>query len=126
MECPKCKGELETKHHGENITVERCRSCYGMLVEEHMLVEMLSTWMSETILDTGPASLGKKYDTIDEIDCPVCHIGMDKIVDPVQTHIWMESCPCCFRVFLDAGEFSDLKYETFSDKFKSLLKGKRT
>lgn len=125
MECPKCKGKLETKQHGDEISIQRCSSCYGMLVEEHMLAGMLNSWMSETILDTGPASIGKKYDQIDDIKCPLCNISMDKIVDPVQTHIWMESCPACYRIFLDAGEFSDLKYDTFSDKFKSLIKGRR-
>jgi len=56
---------------------------------------------------------------------PRCSVKMDKVVDPKQTHIWMESCPSCYRVFLDAGEFSDLKYETFSDRIKNLLKGRR-
>ena len=50
---------------------------------------------------------------------------MDRIEDPVQTHIWMEAWPSCERVFLDAGELTDLKYETFSDKIKSPLKDKR-
>ena len=90
-----------------------------------MLSETFAQWMAESFLDVGAPSLGKKYDKIDDIDCPVCGVGMDKIEDPVQTHIWMESCPKCARVFLDAGELTDLKYETFSDKFKNLLKGKR-
>jgi Zn-finger nucleic acid-binding protein len=51
----------------------------------------------------GAASLGRKYDKIDDINCPICNVAMDKIEDPVQTHIWMEACPSCERVFLDAG-----------------------
>tara|TARA_B100001093_G_scaffold388981_1_gene375166 strand:+ start:1549 stop:1683 length:135 start_codon:yes stop_codon:yes gene_type:complete len=35
----------------------------------------------------------------------------------------MEACPSCERVFLDAGELTDLKYKTFSDKIKYLSKG---
>ena len=124
MQCPKCKGELETKEH-QHIRVERCNRCYGMLLEPHMLNETFAEWMAETFLDVGAISLGKKYDKIDDIACPICNVAMDKIEDPVQTHIWMESCPSCNRVFLDAGELTDLKHETFSDKFKSLLKGKR-
>ncbi len=124
MQCPKCKGDLETKEH-QHIRVERCNRCYGMLLEPHMLNETFAEWMAETFLDVGATSLGKKYDKIDDIACPICNVAMDKIEDPVQTHIWMESCPSCNRVFLDAGELTDLKHETFSDKFKSLLKGKR-
>ncbi|PCJ23309.1 MAG: hypothetical protein COA96_12120 [SAR86 cluster bacterium] len=125
MDCPKCSGEMVTKTHDGDISIERCRVCYGLLMEDYMLERMRDEWMAETFLDIGSASLGKKFDKIDNIKCPVCNIKMDKIVDPTQTHIWMESCPKCYRIFLDAGEFTDLKYETLSDKFKSLLKGKR-
>lgn len=125
MDCPKCGGELISKSHGENISLERCRVCYGLLVETHVLDKMREEWMAETFLDTGPASIGKKFDKVEDIDCPHCSVKMDKVVDPKQTHIWMESCPSCYRVFLDAGEFSDLKYETFSDRIKNLLKGRR-
>ncbi len=124
MECPKCSGELESKVH-EQIKLDRCNRCYGILVEAHMLTETFAQWMAESFLDVGSPSLGKKYDKIDDICCPVCNVQMDKIEDPVQTHIWMESCPQCDRVFLDAGELTDLKHETFADRFKSMLKGKR-
>ncbi len=125
MQCHKCAGDMETKSHGENINLERCRVCYGLLVENHVLDRMRGKWMVETFLDIGAVSIGKKFDRVDDIQCPHCKVDMDKIVDPAQTHIWLESCPNCYRVFLDAGEFSDLKYETFGDKIKDLLKGKR-
>lgn len=125
MDCPKCAGELETKTHGDDISLERCRICYGLLVKAFILEKMKAEWMIETLLDIGPTSIGAKYDKVDDIQCPHCNIAMDKIVDSEQKHIWMESCSGCDRIFLDAGEFTDLKYETFSDKIKSLLKGRR-
>ena len=125
MDCPKCAGELETKTHGDDIKLERCRTCYGLLVKGFMLEKMREEFMAETFLDIGSASIGKKFDKVGDIQCPHCKVDMDKIVDPQQTHIWMECCPSCDRIFLDAGEFSDLKYETFSDKIKGLLKGRR-
>ena len=81
--------------------------------------------MIETTLDTGSRSIGKAFDKVDDIQCPHCHDSMEKIVDSDQPHIWMESCPRCERIFLDAGEFTDLKFETFSDKIKGLIKGRR-
>lgn len=125
MECPKCAGELETKTHGDDIKLQRCRICYGLLVQSFVLEKMREEFMAETFIDIGSPSIGKKFDKIEDIQCPHCKVDMDKIVDPQQSHIWMESCPSCDRVFLDAGEFSDLKYETFSDKIKGLLKGRR-
>ncbi len=81
--------------------------------------------MAEAFLDIGHPRVGREYDKIDDIDCPVCGVPMNKIVDEIQTHIWMEQCPRCSKIFLDAGEFSDLKYETLMDKIKGLLSGKR-
>ncbi len=50
---------------------------------------------------------------------------MDKTSDPEQTHSWMETCPQCNKIFLDAGEFTDLKYNTFLDRIRSWRKGQR-
>jgi Zn-finger nucleic acid-binding protein len=125
MECPKCGAEMETKLYGPKISLERCTQCYGLLVEEDVLAAMKTEWMVEAFLDIGHPSVGKEFDKIEDIECPCCHVPMEKITDPVQTHIWMEQCPQCRRVFLDAGEFSDLKYETFMDKVKGLLRRRR-
>jgi len=125
MICPKCDGDMETKEHGDGNSMQRCTKCYGLFMEDYVLARMRDEFMVETFLDIGSATLGKKFDKIDDIQCPLCKVQMDKIVDPEQTHIWMESCPGCDRIFLDAGEFTDLKYNTLSDKFKALLKGKR-
>ena len=125
MDCPKCNDVMESKHYGPTITVDRCGNCFGLWVAPEVLVEMRREWMAESFLDIGHPEVGRKYDRIDDIECPECHVKMDKIMDPVQTHIWMETCPGCEKIFLDAGEFSDLKYETFMDKLKDLMRGKR-
>lgn len=124
MDCPKCDGELESKIH-EELTLDRCNSCYGLLIEESMFLKMQDEWMVEKFLDVGSATVGRKYDKIEDIECPVCKIEMTKIEDSEQSHIWMEKCPICFRIFFDAGEFTDLKHKTVSDFFKGLAKGKR-
>ena len=126
MECPKCEGQLQTKSLGATIEIDRCNTCFGLFVAPETLLAMREEWMAEAFLDIGHPKVGRQYDKIDDIDCPVCAVRMAKIVDPVQTHIWMEQCPSCNKIFLDAGEFSDLKYETFMDKVKGLLRGKRT
>ncbi len=125
MECPKCTAAMETKRYGPKITLERCTECYGLLVEGEVLQTMKSEWMVEAFLDVGHPSMGKQFDKVEDIACPVCHVPMDKVTDAKQTHIWVEVCPNCDRVFLDAGEFSDLKYETLSDKIKGLLRRRR-
>jgi Zn-finger nucleic acid-binding protein len=126
MDCPKCEGQLQLKSFGAQIEVLRCNTCFGLLVEPETLLNMRQEWMAEAFLDIGHPKVGREFDKIDEINCPECEVHMTKIVDPVQTHIWMEQCPSCSKIFLDAGEFSDLKYETLMDKLKGLFRGKRT
>ena len=85
---------------------------------------MLDEWMAE-ILDCGSAQVGKKFDDIENIDCPECQMVMEKIYDQKQTHIWLESCSQCKGIFFDASEFTDLKYITVLDFFSNMVKGKR-
>ena len=111
VDCPKCDGELETKTY-EEISVQRCNNCYGLLIAEEMLEKMKEERQVEKFLDVGKASVGRKFDKIEDIECPLCKIEMTRLEDPEQTHIWLETCPICHRVFLDAGEYTDLKHNT--------------
>lgn len=125
MECPKCQGLMQEKVYGSRIKIKRCENCQGLFIRPEMLEDMLDEWMSDVLLDTGSVKVGRHFDRVDDIDCPACHIRMDKIVDEKQTHIWLESCSECDGLFFDAGEFTDLKYVTILDFFRDILKGKR-
>ena len=123
--CPKCGGEFEARTVDEGITVEQCHQCFGLFVPAGMTRKLLANWGPDTMVDTGSESVGKKYDKIDDIDCPKCGVRMDKIEDLDQPHIWIESCPVCAGTFFDAGELTDLKEKTLSDWFKRFTKGAR-
>ena len=111
---------MERRAHGRSISVERCSQCRGLFCQPEMLVEMKTTWMSE-MLDSGDPGIGKKYDSVDDVDCPRCRTPMSKRHDPKQSHIRFEQCSHCTGIFFDAGEFSDWKFETLLDSFRDLL-----
>ncbi len=119
MECPKCKSEMEKVTY-QDIEVDRCTNCKGiwfdMLEQEHLK----AIEGSETI-DIGDPKVGKTYDQISTIDCPVCHTKMIPMVDLKQRHIHYEACTVCYGVYFDAGEFKDYKEETILDFFKDLF-----
>ena len=125
MDCPKCMGKMHLVSYGPKIRVNRCENCKGLFARPDMLKAMLEGWMADEIIDCGSKKVGKQFDMIDDIDCPQCHIPMDKIYDKRQTHIWLESCTRCGGIFLDAGEFTDLKHVTLLDFFRDIIKGKR-
>jgi len=125
MKCPKCDADFETRTYGPKIVVQRCTGCHGLFCKPDVLMEMRREWMSDAVLDGGDSRKGKNHDQIGDINCPECNVKMDMVADDRQSHIWMESCPSCGGIYLDAGEFSDLKYETWMDKVRGLLKGRR-
>jgi Zn-finger nucleic acid-binding protein len=108
----------------QNIEIDRCTDCKGiwfdMLEREH-----LAQLQGSESIDTGDPDLGEKLDEVDCISCPVCETEMIRMVDPVQPHVAYEACKVCYGVFLDAGEFTDLKERTFLDRLRSLFAEER-
>ena len=125
MNCPKCDGTFETKTWGPKISVQRCDTCAGLWCKPEALLELKEEYLSETVLDIGDPSIGRKFDKLGDINCPECGDKMEKLVDERQTHIWYEACHRCGGMYFDAGEVTDLKYETFMDKLRDFVKGKR-
>ncbi len=125
LQCPKCKGEFDTRTVAEDISVQQCNNCHGLFVPPGTTKKLKDIWGPDTNVDTGSEKVGQRYDGIDDIECPKCHIKMDKIEDLDQPHIWIENCAMCGSTFYDAGELTDLKEKTLSDFFKRFRKGSR-
>lgn len=122
--CPKCTSKMQEVSYG-GIYIDRCTKCRGlwfaMLEHEH-----LKAIEGSEAIDIGSEELGKRFSEIDDIRCPECSSPMLKMVDVQQSHIWYESCPSCYGVFFDAGEFRDYKEKTVIDFFRDLFVKERT
>ena len=130
MKCPKCDSQMTEVAADYGRTVERCDGCGGLFVNRTALDRFERNWLfgrksSSDSVDSGDPKVGEQYDKIREIDCPVCGVRMEKISDHHQPHIWLEECPKCHAVFFDAGELTDLRYETFADWIRDFLKGRQ-
>ena len=122
LQCPKClHGMTELTHEG--ITIDRCSHCHGLWFDGEEAHQLKAIDGSQ-VLDSGDANEGKKWDTRVDINCPRCGEKMHESADPKQKHIWYEVCHD-HGMFLDAGEFADLKDESLLDIFRSLIKGER-
>lgn len=82
---------------------------------------MKEVWMSEAALDIGSPAVGARLNKVLNISCPEGHGLMHKRADPEQPHIWYEECTTCNGIFLDAGEFTDLKFKTFMDWLRNIF-----
>lgn len=121
MRCPKCAGEMKPVAV-EGVEVDRCEACEGMWFDlrehEHLRAK---TRVSRRI-DTGDTAKGKANDEVRDILCPRCHADMVKMVFVDQPHIHYESCNTCGGVYLDAGEFRDMKHLTLAERVRHALR----
>ena len=120
MDCPKCKGKLEPQNL-ETATAYRCTDCAGLWLNFEDLQALQDIWMSEAILDTGDPRIGQKLNKVTTGMCPLGHGLMEHVQDEDQVHIGYEVCADCHGVFLDAGEFTDLKHSTPLDTIRDLI-----
>ena len=107
MKCPKCSGSLEETGYA-GIRVDRCKSCDGIWFDFAELQELLDM-EGAVAIDTGSPVLGEAYNEVGHVICPSCEVPMVHVTDQKQRHVHYEICAKCHGVFLDAGEFSDLK-----------------
>ncbi|MEW6302384.1 MAG: zf-TFIIB domain-containing protein [Verrucomicrobiota bacterium] len=123
MTCPKCQKPME-KVSFEGIDVDRCTGCRGIWFDALEAEELLKLPGSEQI-DTGDTQRGEGWNPMQKAECPVCHTRMIRMVDNDQPHIRYEACKLCGGLFLDAGEFRDLKEESLKDWLKSLFRKRK-
>jgi uncharacterized protein len=123
LQCPKCEHGMKEVTFGNQLTIDRCTECQGIWFDTCEAAELKDRWMGE-VLDTGDPEVGKKWNEVEDVNCPRCQKRMSKTSDPTQIHIWYEVCDE-HGMFFDAGEFTDYKYETLLDKFRGLITGKR-
>jgi Zn-finger nucleic acid-binding protein len=119
MNCPKCNAGMEKITHG-TVEIDRCTNCVGIWFDR-LEREHLARLKGSENIDVGNVAIARGFEMIDHIDCPVCRSPMIRMVDPVQPHIWYEACTVCNGIFLDAGEFRDLKERTIADRLRDLL-----
>jgi Zn-finger nucleic acid-binding protein len=122
LDCPKCKAAMETVTF-QDIQIDRCTACKGLWFDA-LEKEHLDLLKGAESIDTGPAHVEKR-DEVVRISCPVCHEPMIRMVDHQQPHIWYESCPVCYGMFFDAGEFREHKEHSVFGFFHDLFHRER-
>jgi Zn-finger nucleic acid-binding protein len=123
MNCPKCSAIMEPVTF-EGVTVDRCTSCKGIWFDANEQKQLKEKKGSE-VIDSGDVAVGKKLDKITNIHCPRCHGPMIRMVDVDQHHIDYEACTTCYGIFLDAGEFKDLKNYNLMDYLRGLFRHRK-
>src|SRR6185295_19153392 len=122
MNCPKCQAVMEAVTF-EGITVDRCTGCKGIWFDAGEQKQLAEIKGSEAI-DTGDVRMGREMNAMTNVKCPKCQEVMRQMQDVDQHHITFEACVECKGIFLDAGEYKDLKSYTLLDYVKGLFRHK--
>ena len=123
MRCPKCRADMEQIDY-EGTEIDRCTICHGIWFDAGE-IGILKDKQAATAIDIGDEKTGARSNTLDRYQCPRCGDAMVRVVDPLQTHIWYETCSGCNGSYLDAGELRDLSSLTISDIFKRIAAPER-
>ncbi len=118
MRCPKCRADMEPVEY-EGTEVDRCTICQGIWFDAGE-IDSLKDKQSAAAIDIGDKKIGKQSNAIDHYDCPRCGGAMVRVIDPVQHHIWYETCSGCSGSYLDAGELRDLSTRSILDFIRDL------
>lgn len=118
MRCPKCRADMEPVEY-RGTEVDRCTICHGIWFDAGE-IESFRNQRSAAAVDIGDSNIGKRSNIIDHYDCPRCGGAMVRVIDPVQHHIWYETCSSCNGSYLDAGELRDLSTRSITDLIGSL------
>lgn len=113
LACPKCRTLMAPVRFAE-IEVDRCTGCGGIWFDM-LEQEDLRDQPGAKAIDSGDPEVGRRYDQVGLIRCPVDGEPMVRMVDKGQPHLWLESCPLCYGMFFDAGEFTDFTEESVRD-----------
>jgi Zn-finger nucleic acid-binding protein len=104
----------------EGISIDRCSGCRGMWFDANDQ-KLLKEHKGADAVDIGDPVIGRKMDKITDIKCPRCQIAMIRMVHVDQQPMDYEACTNCYGIFLDAGEFRELKDCSMSDYLAGLL-----
>jgi Zn-finger nucleic acid-binding protein len=121
MNCPKCDAEMleiTVSTLTGRVVVDRCSNCGGLWFDHGEAEALKQKWGSEYI-DNGDPKVGRLYNNLRDIRCPICQNQMDQRSDERQPHIRYEVCDKD-GMFFDAGEYTDYAHETLVDRFRGV------
>jgi Zn-finger nucleic acid-binding protein len=104
-----------------DVTVDRCTACKGLWLDAGEF-ERLRDVKDSQLIDTGDLDTGRKMDRVTDALCPRCNVALTTRADVDQDHVHFDACPSCKGMFLDAGEFTDLKSYNLVDYLKGLIR----
>lgn len=98
----------------DEIDALQCVACQGIWFREGTHEKARHSRVIDVATDAGRTSSA----AVRDVQCPECHQKMIRMIDRQQHHIHYESCPYCYGVFFDAGEFRDYTEYSLLERMK--------
>ena len=125
MKCPHDGTALSARVYEADIQVDECESCGGMWLDKGELEQIQETIEHDhsaelrAMPDTTVAAYREARDLrpAGSLRCPSCEAEMSAREYAYCSQIWVDVCPDCEGVWLEAGELRQL--EVFFERAKS-------
>lgn len=125
MKCIKCDGTLQLIREGD-VEVDQCDTCYGIWFDSGELAKILGKKRVESLRTRAASTLPpQNLPNADErrAKCPRCK-GEGKLVRiaSLDADFHIDTCAVCGGEWLDGGELSTLRNESFSRKITAFFR----
>jgi hypothetical protein len=100
MQCPKCGSALSPFSAGFSATIHRCENCHGIACSDDALSDLQRQWFlwpkhDPREIDPGARREGRRWNEKSDVPCRM--------------------------TFFDAGEMTDLRFDTLADSLRGLM-----
>jgi Zn-finger nucleic acid-binding protein len=106
LACPKCHPESMREETFEGITINRCKSCKGVFLDQGELEALLKENLGSSADTLGFTATSDVMDAL-PAKCPRCDKAMEGGTGAEGIRI--DRCTGCHAVFLEQGELASLQ-----------------
>lgn len=123
MNCPKCRGTLQTlklqTKQGKELELDQCGLCGGLWFDREELGEFLSGTVE--VIDSPDLGASRAFELdYKESACPRCKTTLTRTPNPREPRIQGDVCERCGGLWFDAGEADGIK---LSDRVNAAFDG---
>jgi Zn-finger nucleic acid-binding protein len=124
LQCPRDGAYLVETRYEADVEVDQCPTCRGIFLDEGELLRIQQTVERDYRREKNeaPEWTARAYDAAAAraeapLECPDCGLAMEREEYARTSQIYVDICPDCLGVWLDAGELEAL--EVFFERAQS-------
>lgn len=121
LKCPKDLQRM-AKLHIQGVVYDHCAKCGSMWFDASELTRLRQSPEIAQRVESETHDTLNERQVVGQLHCPRDGSVLAQLSDPQQPHVFIDLCPTCRGVLLDAGELIDLSILTLGEKFRGFFR----